>query len=154
LKSVILHNRRSSIWSAARLSALAALLFSASATAGGDFGEIRITSFQIDPEKADVFEFHAVSERELFVWRECSRLTIKGDYDSLRWLRYKRPMSATTHETALEYLQKASESGAKIGFGTIGSGLKKLEPCVFESKGLFVATAAGQLVVFSVHSPI
>lgn len=140
--------------SATRLSALAVLLLSVSATAGGDFGEVRITDFQTNPEHPDEFEFRAVNERELFDWRECNQLTVKGSYDSLRWLRYKRPMSATKHHAALEYLKKASESGATIGFGTIGGGLKKLEACVFESKGLFMETAAGQLVVFSVHSPI
>ena len=54
----------------------------------------------------------------------------------------------------MEYLQKASESGEIVRFGTIGAGLTKLEPCVFESRGLFIEPAAGQVVVFSVHFPI
>ena len=63
-------------------------------------------------------------------------------------------MSATTHQAAIEYLQKASESGETIGFGTMGAGLEKQGSCVFESKGLFIEPVAGQLVVFSVHYPI
>lgn len=154
LESVSPCDNRKSLSLTARLCALVPLLLSASAIAGGDFGEIRITSFQTDPEQPDVFELRAVSQKELFDWRECNQFTVKGSFDSERWRKYKRPMSESTHQAALEYLQKSSVTGGTVAFGTIGAGLKKLESCVFESKGLFMEPVAGKVVVFSVHFPI
>lgn len=137
-----------------RLCAFVSLLLSASANAGGDYGEIRITSVQIDPEQPDVFELRAVNQKELYYWSECSVFTVKGEFDSERWRKYKRPMSETTHQAALEYLHKSIGTGSVVYFGAMGAGLKKLESCVFESKGLFIEPVAGDVVVFSVHFPI
>ncbi len=147
-------NIRKLLWLTAKRCAVAALPFSTPVLAGGDFGEIRVTGFQIDTDHPDVFELRAVSEKDLLDWLGCNKFTVKGSFDSERWKKYKRPMSATTHQAAIEYLQSASESGETIGFGTMGAGLEKKESCVFESKGLFIEPVAGQLVVFSVHYPI
>ena len=113
-----------------------------------------MTSFKVDPAKPDVFELRAVSIMEYMDWQGCDVFTVKGSFDSERWRKYDRPMSTRTHQTAMDYLQNANESGETIRFGTIGAGLKKLDTCVFESKGLFIESFRGTPVVLSVHVPI
>jgi hypothetical protein len=121
------------------------------AYAGGDYFPIKIIELTND---SDSFHFKAEPTRERqWMEKECSIINVKGKYDTLRWLMHERPMSLDKHMQSIEFLSKSLASNKKVYFGYIGGGLRKIEKCSYESKGLVYENYDKELVL-SVHDRI
>lgn len=114
------------------------ILFSGLAIAGGDYFPIQI--IDISYEKDD-FEFTAIPTKERpWMDKECTKISVKGYFDTFKWLTYKKPMSFENHMASLDYLSKAHASKNTVYFGYIGAGLHKVSECSYESKALLYDT--------------
>ncbi|AWF82279.1 hypothetical protein BTJ40_16395 [Microbulbifer sp. A4B17] len=133
------------------ISVFIALFLAASVYAGGDNFPVHITYYEGDGYK---FKFTAsVSEERKWMDMECEKIYVSGEYDKLKWAKYKRPMSEENHMLALSYLEKASISKKKIYLGYLGSGLHRVAKCTYISKGLIFENY-GKPHVMSVHGSI
>lgn len=112
------------------------MLIPTAVCAGGDYFPIIITKFESDGGE---FKFTAkVSPERKWMDKSCNEITVAGYYDSVKWARYKAPMSKDNHKGAIEYLRKASSNSAQVNFGYIGFGLKQNSKCKYQSKGLIL----------------
>ena len=104
--------------------------------AGGDSFPINVINFKSAKTEFSLTAKPVVEERE---WMEtnCKEIKVTGSYDTLKWLRYKRPMSEEGHLSAIELLEEAFDNKRKVDFGYIGGGLRKVDTCNYKSKGLF-----------------
>lgn len=111
-------------------------------------------SFEISDENWDEYTVVLSPTGVEAHWHEekCESLTVVGEFDSLRWAAYKRPMSVEAHKRSISYLSESI--GQRVLFGVMGNGLKENEPCQFVSKGLFIESYSNKHVVLSVHGRI
>ncbi len=104
------------------------------AEAGGSYYPITITSFTHNK-----YEFHftaKASEERKWMDQECKEIEVSGEYDTLKWIGYKRPMNKDNHMQAIKYLANSAKNNKEILFGYIGSGLHKEKSCTYKSRGL------------------
>ncbi|TRY09410.1 hypothetical protein [Shewanella hanedai] len=126
-------------------------LLSASVLAGGSYFPIHITEFEND---GDEFKLSAtVSDERKWMEKECKKISVTGEYDTLKWITHKNPMNKSTHMEAVDYLSKSLKTKEKIYFGYIGSGLHKVARCTYVSKGLIFSNY-DKTYVMSVHGSI
>lgn len=129
-------------------------LFSQGVLSGGYHFEVLVESFDKNGENWDEYTLVLSPTSSEANWPEekCESLTVVGEFDSLRWATYKRPMSKETHQRSISYLSESV--GQRVLFGVMGSGLKENKPCIFFSKGLFIEPYGNKHVVLSVHGRI
>jgi|GEM_PF-1923361 len=128
--------------------------FSQGALSGGYHFEVLVESFEKNTENWDEYTVVLSPTSAEANWPEekCEFLTIEGEFDSLRWATYKRPMSKETHKRSTSYLSESI--GQRVLFGVMGSGLKENKPCLFYSKGLLIEPYGNKPVVLSVYGRI
>jgi hypothetical protein len=125
-------------------------------SAGGAFFPVKILRVEIDSADNLSFTLKArpVNPDKNNEIGYCKMFIVKGYYDHNRWKKYKEPMSEKTHRQSIELLKNASKSNDTILLGVMGDGLKEINKCLFESRGLFHETHEGKPTVFSVNGPI
>lgn len=130
------------------------LIASSTASAGGYHFEVVVKSITL--VEGSWHRYTAIlsptSSEAQWPEEKCEILSVEGEFDSERWVRYKRPMSTQTHKASIDLL--LSSIGKPVLFGIMGSGLKQISPCSYKSKGLFVEPYGGKGVVMSVHNRI
>ncbi len=123
-------------------------------SAGGSYfaAQVKSFEFQKDQEGQFVVELALITHFSGLHVKQCDTLTVHGNFDSLKWKSYKRPMSPQAHKEALKYLARSVDQS--ILFGTLGNGLKRSANCHYQSKGLFIEGVDEAAVVFSVYDSI
>jgi len=128
---------------------LLTLLFSVTkpTLAGGDYFPVTLESIE---ENGVEFTLIAkpIFEEKLWFDDECRTVKVTGSYDRLIWQKYQKPMSEEAHYRSIEVLKKSINDKVNLGF--IGNGLRKVDHCVYKSKGLF----GNNKTIFSVHDSI
>lgn len=117
--------------------------------AGGDYFPVKVISIESSSTEFSLVA-RPIVEEKAWMDKECREIAVVGNFDRLRWARYKSPMSKETHLNSIEALKEAMKNKTNINFGYMGNGLKELRNCNYKSKGLF----GGNQTVFSVHDRI
>ena len=138
------------------LSIIILLVSTTTVSGGGTFFPVKILKVEIDSTENLSFELKAmlINAGKNSEVGNCNIFIVKGYYDHDRWKKYKRPMSEETHRKSIELLKKACKSDNTILFGVMGDGLKEINKCLYESRGLFNETHGGKPVVLSVNGRI
>jgi hypothetical protein len=117
--------------------------------AGGDHFPVRIVSISNDGVDFSLIAKPMTEERK-WMDSECLRITVKGSYDRVKWLLYKRPMSKERHLVAIEALKEAYLNNRRINLGYIGGGLYRVGECSYKSKALIYENSS----VYSLYATI
>ena len=132
-----------------KISAVLFVSFSSTLLAGGDHFPVKVVSISSQGVNFSLIAQPVLEERK---WMdiECSRITVRGTYDRMKWLLNKKPMSSENHITAIEALKKAYLNNTTINFGYIGGGLYRVDDCSYESKALIFENSS----VYSLYATI
>ena len=115
--------------------------------AGGDYFPVTLESIEAKGVEFTLIAKPILEEKPWFDG-DCRTVKVTGSYDSLKWKKYQRPMSEEAHYRSIDILKKSLNN--KINLGFIGNGLRKVDHCIYKSKGLFDNDKA----IFSVHDSI
>ena len=97
-----------------------------------------VDSFEKDQNNENNYLVVLIPNKKGTIWSDeqrCRKITIKGEYDQLRWSKYGAFLSRENHNKLVTLL--SDSVGKSITFGVMGNGLKKIKDCHFLSKGLF-----------------
>ena len=143
-----------------RLACLLAVLLIApgSAIAGGQSTGVYVSSLSKSGDEVRA-QLSLVEPVEYQLFGECREITlhIRHEPSELRSLPWREPQVTSEHHSeGVRVLVEASESGAIIRFGVMGSGIAVTEgECSFRSRGLRIhAEQPGVSGVYSYFNPV
>jgi hypothetical protein len=140
---------------------LAALLCS-SATAGGSYEAVNITTFRVTSGTDYELVVEPLKRQDSGGYVDpymgrCAVFTVRGTYSWVHSIRFPSHVTREGHLAALAYLSEAHAKRQVVNLGWMGSGFVPVEsgtPCVVRSRALHLFTEREVTSVVSYHDAI